>query len=173
MKKRSITLLCNALCCAMLFTACSNSTSTDDKKGIDELIAEVQDITAAYHDITDANEAGWSVDISGCVEHPQAGGMGHHYGRLEFFDGRTNHLEPQVLLYEPFENGGFELIGVEYIVPFDVLSSNSEPPVLFEHEYHQNHEQEIWALHVWTEKENPSGMFAEFNPNVSCQHAEG
>lgn len=158
---------------SLLFTACSNSTSSENNDNeIDELITEVQNTTASFHDIDNAIEAGWSEDISECVEHPEEGGMGHHYARLEFFDGRTNHLEPQVMLYEPLENGGFEFIGVEYIVPFDVLPPNSEPPVLFGEEYRQNHEQEIWALHVWTEKENPSGLFADFNPNVSCQHAE-
>jgi hypothetical protein len=24
---------------------------------------------------------------------------------------------------------------------------------------------------VWTEKENPSGLFADFNPTVSCEFA--
>jgi hypothetical protein len=29
----------------------------------------------------------------------------------------------------------------------------------------------IWALHVWLWKHNPSGMFADWNPNVTCKYA--
>jgi hypothetical protein len=31
----------------------------------------------------------------------------------------------------------------------------------------------IWALHVWLWRHNPAGLFADWNPNVSCQFAEG
>ena len=27
-----------------------------------------------------------------------------------------------------------------------------------------------YDLHVWLYRDNPSGMFAQFNPNVSCAH---
>jgi hypothetical protein len=32
----------------------------------------------------------------------------------------------------------------------------------------QNHTFDVWALHVWVWKHNPSGMFADWNPQVSC-----
>jgi hypothetical protein len=28
-----------------------------------------------------------------------------------------------------------------------------------------------YELHVWTHRDNPSGMFAEWNPNVTCPTA--
>lgn len=152
-------------------SSCSNSSS-DDTNEIDVMIEEVKSVVQNYQNLNSANAAGWKVDMSGCVEHPQEGGMGHHFGRLEFIDGRINHKEPQILLFEPLENGGFELVGVEYIIPFEILSSDSEAPELFDEKFHQNHELEIWALHVWTERENPNGMFYDWNPNVSCQHAD-
>jgi hypothetical protein len=27
--------------------------------------------------------------------------------------------------------------------------------------------------HVWLYRENPNGVFAQFNPRVSCQHHKG
>lgn len=165
MKNKFILLLCMTL-----LIGCSSSTSTDDID-IEVLLSEVRNATSSFHNFDNAIGAGWNTPLSPCVVHPQLGGMGYHYGRMEFFDGRINHLEPQVLLYEPLENGGLEFVGVEYIIPFEIHPSDEEPPVIFEQEYHQNHELGFWALHVWTEKENPSGMFADFNTNVSCEFA--
>lgn len=139
---------------------------------VDVMIQEVRAITEPYRDVKKASADGWNNVISPCVEHPTLGGMGFHHGRMEFFDGRTNHLEPQVLLYEPLENGGLEFIGVEYIIPFAIHSADAQAPELFGQMYHQNPNQGIWALHVWTEKENPSGRFNDWNPYVSCQYAD-
>jgi hypothetical protein len=94
--------------------------------------------------------------------------MGYHFGRMEYFDGRVNHLEPQVLLYNQDENEEWEFLGVEYIVPFAIHPADAEPPMLFNQHFHPNPNLEFWALHVWTEKENPSGIFNDWNPNVSC-----
>ncbi len=88
---------------------------------------------------------------------------------MEYLDGRVNHLQPQVLLYEPDGEEGFAFIGVEYIVPFAIVPEDGDPPVLFGHSFHANTTQEIWALHVWTERANPQGMFSDWNPDVSCQ----
>src|SRR5690554_2724884 len=92
---------------------------------VDKMIEEVRDVTRAYKSHEAALEAGWNTDLSGCVEHPEEGGMGHHFGRLEYLDGRVNHLQPQVLLYAGDGNGNMEFLGVEYIVPFEVLSEDA------------------------------------------------
>jgi hypothetical protein len=157
-------------------------TERDNPKGIFEdwnptvtcefwvnmLVNEVRTETAAYHDINAAISAGWDNDLSGCVDHPTEGGMGHHYARMAFMDGRVNHLEPQVLLYVPDSNGVMEFLGVEYIVPYAIRPETEEPPMLFGQHFHKNATLEIWALHVWTEKANPKGMFYDWNPDVSC-----
>jgi hypothetical protein len=150
----------------LAITACDKDKM--DEPDVDQLIEEVRETTAPYSDLQAAMDAGWNTDLSGCVEHPMEGGMGHHFARLEYMDGRVNHLEPQILLFIPDENDVMRLLGVEYVVPFAVLSEDSEPPVLFNQHFHKNHEQEIWALHVWTEKENPNGIFADWNPTVEC-----
>lgn len=28
-----------------------------------------------------------------------------------------------------------------------------------------------YELHVWVHRDNPQGLFAEFNPGVTCDHA--
>lgn len=132
-------------------------------------IEEVRMETVDYIDYNAAVEAGWDTHLSQCVEHPTEGGMGHHIARMEYIDGRVNHLEPQVLLYAYNDEGEFEFLGVEYIVPFDILPEDEDPPVLFEQEFHKNQQLELWALHVWTEKENSNGMFFDWNPDVNCQ----
>lgn len=156
---------------SIVIIACSNSTSSDDDDEIEVMLTEVRNAVSSYKNFEAGVAAGWGADISGCIEHPEEGGMGYHFARMEYFDGRINHVQPQVLLYEPTENGGFELVGVEYIIPFEILSDDSEAPELFGQQYHRNHELGIWALHVWTEKENPKGMFYDWNPDVTCQYA--
>ncbi len=147
--------------------SCEHAPPTQEEL-IEQMLTEVRELTAGLQTMEAADAAGWDTDLSGCVEHPEEGGMGHHIARMEYIDGRVNHLEPQILLFEPHADGSFELVGVEYIVPFAIHPADEDPPELFFHSFHQNHQQEIWALHVWTEKENPSGTFYDWNPNVSC-----
>src|SRR5690606_11809528 len=153
----------------LMTAACSDDPPTpSEDEQIAAMLEEVRTTTASFTDIGRAIDAGWDTDLSGCVEHPAEGGMGHHYARLEWLDGRVNHLEPQVLLYVMGDDGEMEFLGLEYVVPFDFVGPDEAPPVLFFHEFHANHDQGFWALHVWTEKDNPKGMFYDWNPNVSC-----
>jgi hypothetical protein len=59
--------------------------------------------------------------------------------------------------------------GLEYVIPRDAWTSE-EPPVLMGQELQLN-AFDLWALHVWIWKENPSGIFASWNPDVSCANA--
>lgn len=171
MKNLKLITLCLLLA---VFTACSsdddNTPPLSEEEQIALLIQEVRNATAAFTNINAAMSAGWDNDLSGCVEHPAFGGMGHHYARMEFIDGRVNHLEPQVLLYAMNANEQMEFLGVEYIVPFGILPADADPPVLFFQEFHANHHLGLWALHVWTERTNPDGMFEDWNPTVNCDN---
>lgn len=156
-------------CIALLTAACSDDPpALSEEEQIAAMLQEVRNVTASFKDIDQAIAAGWDTDLSGCVEHPTEGGMGHHYARLPWLDGRVNYMEPQVLLYVMGGNGEMEFLGLEYVVPFDFVGPDEAPPILFFHEFHANHDQGFWALHVWTEKDNPKGMFYDWNPNVSC-----
>jgi hypothetical protein len=59
-------------------------------------------------------------------------------------------------------------VGIEYVVPL----SFPEPAPLFGQHFHANEDAGLWALHVWAWRHNPSGMFADWNPNVTCDYAD-
>ena len=96
--------------------------------------------------------------------------MGYHYGNPDYIDGTVDAMKPEVLVYEPMRNGQLRLVAVEYIVPIP-LWQDAEAPMLFGQHFHLNEMAGIWALHVWLWKHNPSGMFADWNPNVTCDYA--
>jgi len=136
----------------------------------DEL-ATVRQVTAPFHDFNVARAAGWSAKITSCLVDPGgAGGMGFHYGNVPLIDGTARVDAPQLLLYEPGENGLLRLVAVEYIIPYSFHSRDAAPPVLFGQQFLQFDAFQVWGLHVWVWKNNPSGMFAPWNPRVSCDN---
>lgn len=96
------------------------------------------------------------------------GAMGIHYANVGLIDGTADPLRPEALIYEPGTNGEMSLVGVEFIVPFAVLPKTSTPPSLFGQQFTANDVFGVWALHVWTHRTNPSGLFASWNPRVHC-----
>ena len=133
-------------------------------------IARLRDLTAPFHQFETAVAAGWGAQITSCFSDPTRGGMGYHYGNIALIDGTVDALAPELLLYEPQKNGRLRLVAVEYIVPFSSWTS-SQPPRLFDQSFHRNEAFGLWVLHVWHFRNNPSGMFADWNPNVSCEFA--
>ena len=133
-------------------------------------IAALRQVTARFHDIQAAADAGWNTRITDCFVDPRLGGMGFHYGNPALIDGTVNALEPELLLYEPEKNGRLRFVAVEYIVPFTAWTASS-PPRLYEQDFHRNEAFGLWVLHVWHFRENPRGMFMDWNPRVSCQYA--
>ncbi len=124
--------------------------------------------TSAFYSYDVAIAAGWDTALSPCVESPM-GGMGYHIANLDQLgNGTLSLLRPEVLLYAPTEDGSMEFLGVEYIIPGPL---SEEPPVLMGQTFHYNPNQDIWALHVWTARTNPNGIFADWNPEVSCEFA--
>ena len=135
-------------------------------------LATVRRATAPYHRVDRAVADGWgAVAISECVAHPELGGMGHHYVNLGLMDGALDPETPEVLLYEPTANGRLRLVGVEYVVPFGAAPADGPAPELFGEHFHPSEGAGGWALHVWVWRNNASGMFADFNPDVSCDYA--
>jgi hypothetical protein len=138
---------------------------------INQQLAALRRLTAPFHNFNKALAAGYTVQITSCLELPPLGGMGFHYGDPDFIDGTVNLLEPELLLYEPQANGRLRLVAVEYIVPFAFVPPTAEPPTLLGQEFHLNFEFGLWGLHVWLWRHNPSGIFADWNPKVSCENA--
>ncbi len=129
-------------------------------------LARVRAATARFHRLEVARAAGWDTDLTGCMVHPELGGMGHHFANLGLVDGTVELERPEALLYVP-HGSGWRLLGVEYIVPFDAWD-DPDPPTLFGQTFVRNEGFGIWALHAWIWLDNPSGVFADWNPRVSC-----
>ena len=132
------------------------------KADVQKLKAEM----ARYHSFKQAKADGYDTDITGCLSDP-AGGMGHHYARTNDLDAVVKPLVPEALLFEPGKNDQWKFVAVEFIVPYTAWT-NSTPPQLFGQSFQKNDTYQVWALHVWVGRENPSGLFASWNPRVSC-----
>jgi hypothetical protein len=127
----------------------------------------------------------------------EVGAMGVHYFRPDMLgitappnprvDGAGTHTDfanPAVLLYEPQADGTLELIAVENLVfatawkeaghdappafhgvVYNTMVDDPATPVDEAHNFEPHHDR-----HVWLYRENPNGVFAQFNPRVTCEY---
>jgi hypothetical protein len=132
-------------------------------------IASVRRVTARFQDIALAKDAGYSTQYPpGCAVSAE-GAQAFHYLNEGLVDATVELLKPELLMYEPQRDGSLQLIGADYVVP---LTASAEPPTLLGVPFMRNEPLGVWALHIWAWRPNPSGMFAAWNPKVSCQHAK-
>jgi hypothetical protein len=152
-------------------------------------LAQIRAATAKFHDLGAALAAGY-IPASGCEALPGVGGMGVHYLKPQLAaDLAIDPLTPEVLLYAPSADG-WRLVGVEYFeVALAITESgpapwfgddapplgflNPAPEVLgntFEGPMHGHSPSMPWHYdkHVWVWQPNSNGMFAQWNPAVSC-----
>jgi hypothetical protein len=127
-------------------------------------LAQARRATAKFHVLSVADAAGYKLFLP-CFDDPVEGGMGQHFARLSDVDATIDALHPEVLVYEPGKDG-YKLVALEYVVPQLEKWTDENPPTLFGHDFHRNNELGIWALHAWVWRGNPSGMHADYNPNV-------
>lgn len=125
------------------------------------------------------------------------GAMGLHYvrkdllgigppapGRVKGTGTYTDFRKPSMLVYEPQPNGSLRLVAVENLV-FESAwraAGHSKPPTFHGVRYvllkddpntkidEAHNFEPHYELHVWSYRRNPIGMFAEFNPQVTCRH---
>lgn len=139
------------------------------------LVQAVRQGTERYKDVEAAKADGHG-EFLGCVSGQQSGAMGVHYPNGSLVgDGALDPMHPEVMIYE-VKNGRYELVGVEFLVLVeDWHENNAAPPVLLGQVFHYNGSPNrygmpaFYELHVWAWKHNPNGMFADWNPNVSCE----
>ena len=130
----------------------------------------------------------------------ELGVMGVHYARPDLLgitappnprvDGTGTHTDftrPAILVYEPQADGSLELVAVENLVfikaweaagntgrptfmgrEYDRMADDPATPVDEAHMFEPHYD-----LHVWLYRENPNGLFAQFNPNATCRHHTG
>jgi len=124
------------------------------------------------------------------------GAMGIHYARDDLLgisgppnprvDGTgtyTDFNKPAVLLYEPQADGSLQLVAVENLVfkkawaaaghtqppsfqgvPYNSMQDDPATPNVDEGHMFEPH----YDRHVWLFRDNPKGVYAQFNANVSC-----
>jgi len=111
--------------------------------------------------------------IAGYMEYPK-GAMGVHFVNLTV-RGAPDPMKPNVLIYEPVGKE-LKLVAVEWLVP--LTADTKKRPSLFGQAFMgpmEGHEPLIpkdyvhYDLHAWLFKDNPLGIFAPTNPNVSCE----
>lgn len=148
---------------------------------------------APFKDINHALEQGYVMDPF-CVASP-AGAMGYHVVNrqmLGIINGATpingtgtdaGANPPPVLLYEKQTDGSFKLVGIELLVfaqawhgagfkkapkyrarDFDFMEDNPATPRDEAHGFAPHYD-----LHLWIFEPNPAGLYAQFNPNVTCR----
>jgi hypothetical protein len=131
----------------------------------------------------------------------ELGAMGVHYlrpdllqptsapGERVYGEGlHTDFREPSILIYEPQEDGSLRLVAVENLVWVQAWeqAGNTEPPTFHGVPYNMmaddpatpdvdeaHHFEPHYDRHVWVHRSNPDGVFAQFNPKVSCRFHEG
>jgi hypothetical protein len=129
-------------------------------------IARVRAATQGFHDLETAQNAGYNVQFpAGCAALAGAGAQGFHWINQGLVDDKVELLHPELVMYEPKPGGGMQLVGVDYVVPLEL---SKEPPTLLGVPFAPLPELGVWALHIWAWRPNPSGMFAMWNPRVSC-----
>jgi len=147
----------------------------------DEELATARSATEAFRDPAAAEAAGYGLPPEGplhaCISALEgSGAMGLHYINGDLVgDTELDPATPEALVYAPTADGGLELVALEYVVFAEAWDeANDAPPMLFEQQFMFTDEPNryelppFYALHAWVWKENPDGMFAGFNPDVSC-----
>jgi hypothetical protein len=122
--------------------------------------------TSGFQDVATAEAAGYAstLDALGCFENPEQGGMGVHYLNDSLMDAKVDITKPEALVYELDAQGKIAgLVAHEYIVPVDAWTS-AKPPSLFGVSYHKHPVLPLWVLHTWLWKDNPTGVFQDWNP---------
>jgi hypothetical protein len=173
---RATTLAFIAALAAVAAAASAQAADAAPENG--NLLRQVRHATAPFRDVEAAKAAGYKPSPHAeCAADPKYGGMGIHYGNAKLIaDGDLDPLHPEVLVYQPGQNGKLSLGAVEYFKPDadQDLDTNGDRPTLFGMPFdgpmlgHEPGMPKHYDLHVWLFKHNPAGLFAAFNPSVRC-----
>lgn len=128
------------------------------------------------------------------------GAMGIHFFRPDLLgitgppsprvDGTGTHTDfrqPSILIYEPQKDGSLGLVAVENLVfarawrerghtapptfhgvPYDSMVDDPATATDEAHMFEPHFDR-----HVWIYRDNPQGVFAQFNPMVTCAYHQG
>ena len=146
--------------------AASRSAFVEAVRRANELFRDARNIPPGYG------------PVLGCVSGPDHGAMGVHFVNPALLtDGVLDATQPEALIYE-FKDGSARLVGVEFIVFASVWHEThalNDPPVLEGHLLQFVDTPNRFGLpahyeiHVWAWRDNPNGVFVDWNPRVSCE----
>jgi hypothetical protein len=159
------------LCLMVLGVNESRPLSPPDKD-----LAALRRAVAEFHDLSAAQAAGYTTAVGDptdghtCLT-SESGAMGVHYLNKTLVDDTVIVTQPELMIYEPQKDGSMTFVGVEYIIPYSIRGADKPAPVLFGQAFTRNDHFQLWGLHAWIGRKNPSGTFAMWNPDVSCQFA--
>jgi hypothetical protein len=142
-------------------------------------IADVRQATARFHDLDQALAEGYILFYV-CTEQPGVGTMGQHFANLDLVvgDPGIDPRRPEVLVYEPKQNGdGYRLVAVEYVTIQELWQGafGSSTPTVVGQDLSLTAAGNRYGMppfyqrHIWLWEPNPDGLFADWNPNVSCR----
>jgi hypothetical protein len=141
--------------------------------------------TSGFHSLAEAADAGFGqppapAPLHFCISSlDNTGAMGFHYINGINLDAVLDPSLPEVLVYAPDKHGRLKLAALEYVIfqaDWFAHHAAGTMPTLFGQDFMPNDGTRFeippfFALHVWLFKDNPAGMFAPYNPNVSCDAA--
>jgi len=170
---------------------------------LDELRAATErfrdvDVALAEGYIRDPHDLCVTAEMEG--RPAKEGAMGIHFIRMDLLgitappnprvDGTgiyTDFREPAILIYEPQADGSLELVAVENLVfaraweeagirhppsfhglPYEYMEDDPATDFDEAHGFEPHYDR-----HVWLYRENPLGVFAPLNPNVTCRYHTG
>lgn len=151
---------------------------------IDDALKPLRANYARYNDLNNAIADGFELGViingnllvNGCVKNPNpaVGAMGYHYfNRALLADPAINEDEPEALVYHTGGDGQMKLGAVEWVVKkenWETVAGNVGviPSVFGESFVILNPMLNWYVQHAWVFAENPSGVFADWNPDVTC-----
>jgi hypothetical protein len=144
-------------------------------------VARMRAATAAFHNIADAEDAGYGLlhDVAGitCIAMPGVGGMGVHFVNGDRVgDPGLDIRRPEALVYAPDRDGTLRLAALEFIVDKAAWDANhARAPRLFDGTSfdlttapNRFGLAPFYSQHVWIWKHNPAGVLSMWNPQVHC-----
>jgi len=174
-KKRTV-LVSGVLAVCSVATGAAALQAGAQPQSSEPTLKDVRAATARYHSVAQAEADGYTGVNEPCVSSPD-GTMGIHYINPPLLrDDAIDPLRPEILLYVPGNGGNLKLVGVEYwkADADQDLATRSDEPTLFGQPFGPPMEGHApgmpvhYDLHVWLFANNPAGMFAPFNPRLTC-----
>jgi hypothetical protein len=134
-------------------------------------LAQVQQAVAMNQGLDTAIDSGWVLvdGLNDCFDNPGVGAMGIHYINVDLLDLELDPLAPEAMVYQHDEHGNLSFGAVEWIVPAEPWDEQHDrlPDVLGQ-QLHLNEALGVYVLHAWIFLENPTGVFEDWNPDVTC-----